>query len=141
MGMTQRAKEGKFNGGKVLGYRSKNKELIIVPEEAEVIKMIFSKYVNENWGTKKIANHLNKIGKRSKNNKEFAQSTVNLILKNLIYKGYIRFNQVVDWEKNRRKGTNPDHIIVKGIHKPIIDEETWDKANAMIKKRSTGTPR
>lgn len=141
MGMTQRAKEGKFNGGKVLGYRSKNKELIIVPEEAEVIKMIFSKYVNENWGTKKIANHLNKIGKRSKNNKEFAQSTVNLILKNPIYKGYIRFNQVVDWEKKRRKGTNPDHIIVKGIHKPIIDEETWDKANAMIKKRSTGTPR
>ncbi len=103
--------------------------------------MIFGKYVDENWGTKKIANHLNKIGKKTKNNKEFAQSTVNLILKNPIYKGYIRFNQVVDWEKKRRKGTNPNHIIVKGIHKPIIDEETWDKANAMIKKRSTGTPR
>ncbi|MFS0594414.1 recombinase family protein [Cytobacillus horneckiae] len=141
MGMTQRAKEGKFNGGRVLGYRSKNKELIIIPEEAEIIKMIYSKYVNENWGTKKIANHLNKIGKRTKNNKEFAQSTVNLILRNPVYKGYIRFNQVVDWEKKRRKGTNPDHIIVKGLHKPIIDDETWDKASSMIKKRSTGTPR
>ncbi len=133
MGMTQRAKEGKFNGGRVLGYLSKNKELIIIPEEAEIIKMIYSKYVN--------ANHLNKIGKRTKNNKEFAQSTVNLILRNPVYKGYIRFNQVVDWEKKRRKGTNPNHIIVKGIHKPIIDEETWDKASSMIKKRSTGTPR
>lgn len=141
MGMTQRAKEGKFNGGKVLGYRSKNKELTIVPDEAEIIKMIFGKYVNENWGTKKIANHLNKIGKRTKNNKEFAQSTVNIILKNPVYKGYIRFNQVVDWEKKRRKGTNPNHIIVKGVHQPIIDVETWDKANAMMKKRSTGTPR
>ena len=141
MGMTQRAKEGKFNGGRVLGYRSKNKELVIIPEEAEIIKMIYSKYVNENWGTKKIANHLNKIGKRTKNNKEFAQSTVNLILRNPVYKGYIRFNQVVDWEKKRRKGTNPDHIIVKGLHKAIIDEETWDKASSMIKKRSTGTPR
>ncbi|MBU8880958.1 hypothetical protein BGM26_18580 [Bacillus sp. FJAT-29790] len=26
---------------------------IIVPEEAEIIQMIFDIYVNENWGTKK----------------------------------------------------------------------------------------
>ncbi|MFD1337094.1 recombinase family protein [Oceanobacillus iheyensis] len=141
MGMTQRAKEGKFNGGRVLGYRSENKELKIIPQEAEIIQMIFNKYVNEKWGTKKIANYLNKIGKRTKNNKEFAQSTVNIILKNPIYKGYIRFNQVIDWERKRRKGTNPNHIVVKGIHDPIIDEETWDKANALINQRSTGTPR
>lgn len=36
MGMTQRAREGKFNSGRVLGYQSKNKELIIVLEEAEI---------------------------------------------------------------------------------------------------------
>ncbi|WP_413377190.1 recombinase family protein [Alkalihalobacillus sp. 1P02AB] len=141
MGMTQRAKEGKFNGGRVLGYRSENKELIVIPEEAEIIKLVFSKYVNDNWGTKKIANHLNKTGRRTKNNKEFTQSTVNALLKNPIYKGYIRFNQVVDWEKKRRKGTNPNHILVKGIHTSIIDEETWDKADALMKRRSTGTPR
>src|SRR5699024_11945313 len=86
MGMTQRAREGKYNGGRVLGYSSKNKELIIAPEEAEIVKMIFDKYVNANWGTKKIANHLNKIGKRSKKNKQFAQSTINIILKNPDYK-------------------------------------------------------
>lgn len=139
--MTQRALEGKYNGGRVLGYQSKNKELKIVPEEAEIVKIIFDKYANENWGTKKIANHLNKIGKRTKNNKEFAQSTINIILKNPMYKGYIRFNQVVDWEKKRRKGTNPNYILAKGIHEPIIDENVWDKANTLMKKRSTGTPR
>src|SRR5699024_8971889 len=64
-----------------------------------------------------------------------------IILKNPVYKGYIRFNQVVDWEKKRRKGTNPNYILVKGIHEPIIDESIWEKANALIKKRSTGTPR
>ena len=141
MGMTQRAKEGKYNGGRVLGDESKNKELIVVPEEAEIVKMIFDKYANENWGTKKIANHLNKIGKRSKKNKEFAQSTVNAILKNPLYKGYIRFNQVVDWEKKRRRGKNPNYILTKGIHEPIIDEAVWDKVNALMQKRSTGTPR
>lgn len=141
MGMTQRAREGKWNGGRVLGYQSINKELEVAPKEAETVTLIFNKYVHENWGTKKIANHLNKIGKRTKNNKDFTQSTVNIILKNPIYKGYIRFNQVVDWEKKRRKGTNPNHILVKGIHKPIIDEETWEQAKALMERRSTGTPR
>ncbi|MGM8215811.1 recombinase family protein [Bacillaceae bacterium W0354] len=141
MGMTQRAREGKYNGGIVLGYKSVNKELVIVPEEAETVKIIFNKYVHDNWGTKKIANYLNKIGKRTKRNNEFAQSTVNTILKNPIYKGYIRFNQVIDWENKRRKGTNPNYLLQKGIHEPIIDEELWDMANTLMKSRSTRTPR
>lgn len=141
MGMTQNAKEGNFNGGQMLGYQSINKKLHIVPEEAETVKIIFDKYVNEHWGTKKIANYLNKIGKRTKKNNHFVQSSVNLILKNPAYKGYIRFNQVVDWEKKRRKGKNPNPIVVKGNHEPIIDEATWEKAQALLKQRSTGTPR
>jgi site-specific DNA recombinase len=47
MGMIQKTKEGKFNGGKVLGYFNKNKELSIVPEEAEIIKIILGNYVIE----------------------------------------------------------------------------------------------
>lgn len=141
MGMTQNAKEGNFNGGSMLGYRSKDKMLHIVPEEAETVKIIYDKYVNEQWGTKKIASYLNKIGKRTKRNKSFAQSGVNLILRNPHYKGYIRFNQVEDWERKRRKGKNPNYLVVKGPHEPIIDESTWEKAQALLKQRSTGTPR
>lgn len=62
-------------------------------------------------------------------------------MKNPVYKGYIRFNQVVDWERKWRIGTNPNHLVVKAIHKSIIDEDIWDKANAIMKQRSTGTPR
>lgn len=46
--MIQRAKEGKFNGGRVLGHQSKNKELKIVPEESEIVRTIFVKYAYEN---------------------------------------------------------------------------------------------
>ncbi|WP_110114485.1 recombinase family protein [Bacillus sp. CGMCC 1.16541] len=141
MGMSQRARIGKFNGGLVLGYETIEKELVIVPEEAETVKLIFTKFVHEGWGTKKIANYLNDIGRRTKKNNPFSVSTVSIILDNPIYKGYIRFNQVIGWEQNRRKGKNPDYILSKGQHKPIIDEETWDKANLIRKQRATGMPR
>ncbi|WP_370874058.1 recombinase family protein [Oikeobacillus pervagus] len=42
MGMTQRAREGKWNGGRVLGYQSINKVLEIVPKKAENVKLIFN---------------------------------------------------------------------------------------------------
>lgn len=140
-GMSQRAREGKWNGGQVLGYKTVDKELVILPEEAETVKLIFEKYVNQGWGTKRIANYLNSIGKRTKKGKTFAVVSVSTILDNPVYKGYVRFNQVINWETNRRKGKNPDYIIAKGIHEPIIDENTWDKAAELIEKRRTGTPR
>ncbi|HCX51025.1 MAG TPA: hypothetical protein DG757_18790 [Bacillus sp. (in: Bacteria)] len=141
LGMIQRARNGKFNGGKVLGYETVDKELIVVPEEAETVRIIFNKFVHEGWGTKRISNYLNKIGKRTKKGNTFSVSTVSIILDNPIYKGYIRFNQYVNWETNRRKGKNTEYILTKGHHQPIIDEETWDKAQLIRKQRATGTPR
>lgn len=141
MGMKQRARNGKFNGGKVLGYETVDKELVLVPEEAETVRIIFNKFVHEGWGTKRISNYLNKIGKRTKKGNTFSVSTVSIILDNPIYKGYIRFNQYVNWETNRRKGKNTEYILTKGNHQPIIEEDTWDKAQLIRKQRATGTPR
>ncbi|SEN98132.1 site-specific DNA recombinase [Amphibacillus marinus] len=141
LGMSQRARSGKFNGGIVLGYKTVDKELIVIEEEAETVKLIFDKFANEGWGTKKISNYLNSIGKRTKKGKTFAVVSASTILDNPIYKGYVRFNQVLNWETNRRKGKNPNPIIAKGTHEPIIDEETWSKASELREKRRTGTPR
>lgn len=141
LGMSQRARTGKFNGGIVLGYKTINKELFVVPEEAETVQLIFDKYLNEGWGTKRISNYLNSIGKRTKKGNTFAVVSVSTIIDNPIYKGYVRFNQVINWETNRRKGKNPDCIIAKGTHEPIINEKTWDKAAELREKSRTGTPR
>lgn len=141
MGMSQRAREGKFNGGSALGYRSINKGLTIVPEEAETVKVIYEKFIQEGWGTKKIANYLNLIGMKTKKKKNFTVTSVSIILGNPLYKGYVRFNQVTNWEKERRNGKNEEYIIAKGTHEPIIDEETWEKVQVIRKKRATGSPR
>src|SRR5690606_5743681 len=58
-GMEKRASEGKFNGGVIFGYESVDKKLQIVPEEAKVVKYIFKKYADDQWGYKKIASNLN----------------------------------------------------------------------------------
>ncbi|RDI40904.1 recombinase family protein [Falsibacillus pallidus] len=140
-GMSRRAREGKFNGGRVLGYDSKDKKLVVNTEEAEIVNIIFDKFVNDGWGTKKIAHYLNTIGKHTKNGKSFSVNTVSIILDNPIYKGYTRYNQVINWESQRRKGTNPDYILAKGLHEAIIDEAIWNKAKELRERKSTGTPR
>lgn len=63
MGMEQRARKGRWNGGLVFGYRSNdNKELEIIEEEAAVVKKVFTLYGKEGWGYREIANYLNKKG-------------------------------------------------------------------------------
>ncbi len=64
-GRKQKAREGKWNGGQApFGYEmdSKNSTLIVNPKEAEIVKIIFNKFVNEGLGTDSICDYLNQHG-------------------------------------------------------------------------------
>ncbi|WP_250886815.1 recombinase family protein [Bacillus sp. SM2101] len=98
LGMTQRAKEGSWNGGVVFGYDSIEKELIVNPIEAEIVQLIFTLYI-EGKGLKAIANHLNKAGNRTKRSKHFSINSIATILDNPIYNGKIPWLQVEKWDK------------------------------------------
>ena len=136
MGMKARARDGKWNGGKVLGYDlvdsgnlnkkgRPEKVLKINDAEAETVKLIFDLY-KSGKGYKAIANEVNHSGHRTKKGNQFAISTIREILLNPVYHGYIRYNVRVNWNEKRRKNKNPDPIIVEGKHEAIIDDETWD---------------
>lgn len=135
LGMTQRAKEGSWNGGVVFGYDSIEKELIINPKEAEIVQLIFTLYV-EGKGLKAMANHLNKVGYRTKRNKHFSINGIAIILDNPVYIGKIRWLQVENWDKKRKRGKNPNPIIVDGKHDAIISDELWNIAQARRKSKS-----
>ena len=47
----------------------------------------------------------------------------------------IRYNLRQDWNKKRRKNINPDPILVDGEHESIIDKETWEKVQIILKDR------
>ncbi|MEG1870391.1 MAG: recombinase family protein [Peptostreptococcaceae bacterium] len=145
MGMIARSKEGQWNGGVVLGYDSiqidnegkkkKNTVLKVNESEANTVRKIFQLY-SEGNGYKAIVNKINKEGYKTKKGNQFAVSTVKGILTNPIYIGKIRFNVMQYWAKKRRKNINENPILVDGIHEPIIDVETWDKVQVILKERS-----
>lgn len=59
-GRKQKAREGKWNGGFApYGYHLINGELCIAEDEAEVIRVIYDKYVNTTMGIAAIASFLN----------------------------------------------------------------------------------
>lgn len=135
LGMTQRAREGSWNGGLVFGYDSVKKELVVNPKEAEVVQLIFTLY-KEGKGLKAITNHLNNAGYRTKRDKHFSINGVATILDNPIYNGKIRWLQVENWDKKRRRGKNANPILVEGKHEAIISDELWNIVQARRQSKS-----
>lgn len=145
MGMNQRAREGEWNGGIILGYdtvkvqgrnmKDIKSHLAINPNEAPIVKEIFELYASGK-GLKAIVNHINHKGYRTKKGNPFNVNGVRDILLNPTYVGKIRFNVRQNWSEKRRKGLNPNPIIVKGNHDAIISEELWDKVSQIHKSKS-----
>ncbi|MCM3478948.1 recombinase family protein [Caldibacillus thermoamylovorans] len=145
MGMLARAKEGSWNGGQVLGYdtveisgenkKRRHTKLVINQNEAQTVRRIFELYI-QGHGYKSIANRINKEGHRSKKGNLFSINTIKTILTNPVYIGFIRYNVRRDWNSKRRNNINPDPVLVKGHHEPIISNEVWEKTQSLLKKRS-----
>ena len=145
MGLLARAKEGRWNGGVVLGYdlvelpnegkKRKNTRLEINEKEANTVRRIFELY-SQGHGYKAVVNRVNNEGHKTKRNGLFAVSTVKEILQNPVYIGKIRYNVRQDWSKKRRNNINANPILSDGIHEPIIDLETWNKVQVILKERS-----
>ncbi|WP_088311974.1 recombinase family protein [Bacillus cereus] len=142
MGMKQRAKQGKWNGGQVLGYKSINMDedesktrLDVVEKEAFIVREIFRLY-SEGKGLKSLTNHINKLGYRSKKGNLFSINAVKEILMNPIYIGKIRYNRRENWSEKRRRGINKNPIIVEGEHEAIISFELWERVQKLYAQRS-----
>ena len=105
MGRYATAREGGYAGGKPpLGYKAVDSKLVIVPEEAEIVRLIFTLRSQGNT-LKGIAEELNKRGYRSKKGNEFKHSAVQTVLDNEdTYRGNYKYGK----EKS------------EGTHEPIL---------------------
>lgn len=119
----------RYAGGRRLGYVSGldddgRKQLIIEPEEAKIVQLIYAKFLGgDEFRT--IANYLNRQGYQTLKKNKFTPTAVRDILQNKIYGGYIEYARYLNWDTKRRKGKNPNPILVKGEHEPIIDQVTY----------------
>ncbi len=148
-GRKQKAREGKWNGGQApFGYTldSKKGMLVVNSEEAEIVKIIYNKFVNEGMGADSISNYLNQHGyvKRKYRSHElnyFTRSLVRKILDNPVYIGKIAYGKS---STEKIKGTrdqyhrvrNDDFLLAEGLHDAIIDLDLWEGARA--KREETG---
>lgn len=132
--------QNRYPGGKMLGYRSgKNsqgeKTLLIKESEAKTVRLIFELYLKGN-GYRAIANRINKLNLKTVRGNTFSTTAIRDILRNVHYSGKIKYNEYEDWTVKRRKGYNPNYVVVEGNHKPIIDEETFERVQARLKIES-----
>ncbi len=127
-GMTEKAKRGECCSIAPFGYKLENKKLVIFPEQAEIIHEVFTRYVN-GWGHKQIAVWLNEMGVVTNRGGKIENRTVEYWLNNPVYNGYIRWTPT---GKIRRDYHNPNSLIEKGGHEPIISDELWEAAQNRI---------
>jgi len=131
--MKQLTEDGVFTGGTVAyGYRlvdngRKNKkdltcyDLQIDEQEAEMIKSIFNLTVQLGMGSYRVAEYLNGKGFHTHNGTKFQCNTINRILRNNMYIGFIT--------KGEARSKHLPHL-------QIIDTKTFDQAQTILCKRN-----
>lgn len=132
-GMTEKALRGGYQARPPLGYKivERGKPPVVVPEEAEIVRLIFRLYVDERRSFFDIARYLNKCGYKTSHGKNFEVRSIDYIIKNPTYCGMIRWNRTTN-ETNEIKDES-EWIITEGHHEAIIDKETFDKAQEIFK--------
>lgn len=120
--------------------------LAIVEEEAQVVRLIFDWYVNEELGATKICQKLNDMGIKARKGGLWKKSSIVNILKNEHYIGkvvirkHIKVNTVEDSKIITQCVFNKDFEVIDGKHPAIIDEVTFHKANNKIHKYPSVRP-
>ncbi len=129
-----------FAGALGYDYHPETKTITVNEEEAKIVQYIFKRYV-EGMGAHVIARELEKMGALTgKGNKSWYDTTVIGIIKNEKYKGDLLQGKTftVDPISKRRLGNlgEVDQYYMKDHHDPIISEELWEQAQAILQRRS-----
>ena len=146
-GRRQKAREGKWNGGFApYGYKLVEGKLLIDEDEAQIVRIIYDKFVNTTMGSIGISAYLNEQGyvkSRRQNNSidMFSAFFVRLVLDNPVYYGKIAYGRrktvKVEGKRNEyRIEKQKEYPLYDGQHVAIISEEMWKLAQR--KRQQTG---
>ncbi|MBQ2859865.1 MAG: recombinase family protein [Peptococcaceae bacterium] len=139
-GQKRQMEKGVVFGRDMLGYRVENGKLIIVPEEAEIVRLIFHKYLNEGKGTTTIAKELHEAGIFTINGNLWSNTVLLRLLRNEKYVGDLLQKKTytpdyLTHSKKYNKGEE-EQVYLKDHHEAIIDRETWEATQRELERRS-----
>ena len=95
---------------------------MIDPNEAPIVRMIFDKYLNEGYGSYRIANYLTELGIRTRQGSNFVNCTIQHMLKNESYTGVLKCGEST---------TNIFPVL------QIISPELFERTQEMLHQRSS----
>lgn len=138
-GINRMIKDRKLIGGNLTGYYKKDGRYEINPNEAPIIKYLFTTYASGSLGLKKIGEELANMGYFNSKGEPYSQTTLAKLLTNPRYKGFYtaKLTEVEDYKTHKKKKIpKEEQIIEKDKRIPaIVSEELWDKANALHERR------
>ena len=140
-GIKRKFEEGLFSSYKYfMGYRCVEGELVIVPEQAEIVRLIFELYL-KGYTFSQIKKHLEESGVKTVTGKTvWSANVIQQMLKNEKYKGDMMFQKTFteDYLNGIRKKNvgQRTRYYVKGSHQAIISPEIFDKVQQEMLNRA-----
>ena len=128
-----------YGNGNIMGYDRRGKEMVINPEQAQVVKMIFEMYLSGS-GLKQIKYKLEQIGvKTATGGTIWHEATISKMLTNSFYCGIIEYNKQFTPDYLEQKKINNhgqvERIKVKGSHEPIVSVEDFQRVQKILSEK------
>lgn len=131
--------EGISTATSMMGYRFENGSLVIIPEEAETVRMIFEDYLS-GMGINAIVRKLCRLEIPTKHGGIWRENVVANMLDNEKYKGDMLLQKTfrsdhITKKKVKNEGQLPQYYVANS-HEAIIPPELFDAVQAERKRRS-----
>lgn len=132
--MTEKARRGEFQTGAPYGYiKKKDHPLAIYEPEAHHVRFMFERFASGS-SYFAIAKDLNSKNIRTKKGNKWENRTIEYIINNPMYIGYVRWTPTGQ-TVGKRIYDDPNTITEKSDHPTIIDMDTWEKCQEILKQR------
>ena len=127
-----------WGGNSAYGYRIINKKMVIIPEEAKLVKRIFQLYIS-GLGFQKISKLLNDEGIPAMRAKRWNKQSLQQIIANINYTGDLllqkTYNENYLTKKTKINRGELDQFFVENDHEAIITRDEYYAALEIRRKR------
>lgn len=133
-----------YGNGNILGYDRVGKEMVINPEQAKIVRLIYDLYL-DGCGLVKIKDELERREyKTSQGKDKWYPTVISHVLQNSFYCGIMTYHKeyVPDYLK-QKKVKNYGEIAftqVQGTHEPVVTEEEFERVQRIMETKKTEMP-
>ena len=128
-----------YGNGNILGYKRVGKQMVLDPEQAKTVRLIYDLYL-AGHGLNKIKHELEARGIKTSQGKRFwSETVISNVLRNTFYHGIMTYHKeyVPDYLTQKRSKNKGELTLTQtpGTHETIVTREEWERVQAIMSKR------